>query len=132
MKLSFSIAVVALCLVGCGQPSVVGIWKGAIDTDQGGKARNQANRIGNPVLELKADQSFTLSSGLIIGGSWAESNGGLIFTIKTVNERSIKDLQAATKSMPETVEIKAKMSDDRKKIIVDRLPGIPAKVEFMR
>lgn len=122
-------------LVGCGQPSMAGIWKGTFDVDDpGSKTSRRANNIGNPILDMRADHTFSLAAGLTIRGKWRESEGKIVYTVESVNERSLKEIQSATRSMPEEVEIEANISPDRQKITIDRLPGVNmrAKVEFMR
>jgi len=133
MKSPLAIALALLVTAGCGPESVEGIWKGTIQVqDKEGRIQRQANRIGNPVLELKADKSFTLSAGIQIAGTWAETGNELNFKVDTVNSEPAANLAPLLGLDKSDLTIKARVSDDRRKISIDSIPRVPGSVEFMR
>lgn len=128
-------AVLALVLVGCGKESVTGIWKGRIEVDDAnGRIRRQANRMGNPVLELKTDGSFTLAAGMKLGGKWSESEDGskITFTVLTINDKPLSETQYAAMAEGNDVQITANVSEDRQRLTVASFVNVQAEIEFMR
>lgn len=134
MRLPLAIALLIPILAGCSNESVTGIWKGTIQVeDKERRIQRQANRIGNPVLELKGDQTFSLSAGVQITGVWQELEGGeLEFEIKSINKEPVAEFAAALGLSVEKPVIEGRVSADRRKIYIDSIPRVPAKVEFMR
>jgi hypothetical protein len=133
MKSPLALAIALLVVAGCGPEPVEGIWKGTIQVqEKEGRIQRQANRIGNPVLELKSDKSFTLSAGIQIAGTWAETGNELNFKVEKVNDEPAANLAPLIGLDREDLTIKARLSDDRRKITIDTIPRVPGSVEFMR
>ncbi len=128
----------ALVLVGCaGKEPVSGIWKGKINVPDQMKndptAKAQLAQIGSSVLDLKGDNTFSLTMGFPITGTWTEGENELTLKTTTINGQPLSSLSPQASQVAKNFEaIKVSISEDRRKLTMLASPGMSGSIEFTR
>lgn len=131
-------AMAAVILVGCSaKEPVSGIWKGKINVPDQMKndpmAKAQIAQIGSPILDLKGDNTFSLTMGLPIAGTWTEGEKDLTLKATTINGQPLSSLPPQAAEQVKNLEaIKVSISEDRRKLTMQASPGMSGSIEFSR
>lgn len=131
-------AVAAVFLVGCSaKEPVSGIWKGKINVPDQMKndpmAKAQIAQIGSPILDLKGDNTFSLTMGLPIAGTWTEGEKELTLKATKINGQPLSSLPPQAAEQVKNLEaIKVTISEDRRKLTMQASPGMSGSIEFTR